>query len=55
MLLGFGVRRGLFPAVRAAGEVDLAVAPGLSCRHQIADFCEGRGSVSTVELLAMAG
>ncbi len=46
--------RVLFPAVRAAGEADLVVAPAFSCRHQIADVAMGR-SVSTAELLAMAG
>lgn len=46
--------RVLFPAVRAADSVDFVVAPGFSCRHQIADFCDGRGSVSTAEVLAMA-
>jgi hypothetical protein len=46
--------RVLFPAVRGAGAEDMVVAPGFSCRHQIADFCEGRRSVSTPELLAMA-
>jgi Fe-S oxidoreductase len=47
--------RVLFPAVRGADAADFVVAPGFSCRHQIADFCDGRGSVSTAELLAMAG
>jgi FAD/FMN-containing dehydrogenase/Fe-S oxidoreductase len=46
--------RVLFPAVRAAGGEDLVVASGFSCRHQIADFCDGRTSISTAELLAMA-
>jgi Fe-S oxidoreductase len=46
--------RVLFPAVRGAGADDLVVAPGFSCRHQIADFCDGRRSVSTPELLALA-
>jgi FAD/FMN-containing dehydrogenase/Fe-S oxidoreductase len=44
--------RVLFPAVRAAGD-DLVVAPGFSCRHQIADFCDGRATLHTAELLAM--
>jgi Fe-S oxidoreductase len=44
--------RVLFPAVRAAE--DLVVAPGFSCRHQISDFCDGRRSLHTAELLAMA-
>jgi hypothetical protein len=44
-----------FPAVRSADVADFVVAPGFSCRHQIAEFCEGRGSVSPAELLAMAG
>jgi hypothetical protein len=30
--------RVLFPAVRGASADDLVVAPGFSCRHQIADF-----------------
>ena len=30
------------------------VAPGFPCRHQIAGFCGGRGSVSVAEVLAMA-
>ncbi|HEX8322082.1 hypothetical protein [Longimicrobium sp.] len=47
--------RVLFPAVRGAKADDLVVAPGFSCRHQIADFCDERRSVSTPELLAMAG
>jgi hypothetical protein len=34
---------------------DLAVAPGFSCRHQIADFCDNRRSLRTAELLATAG
>ena len=28
----------LFPAMRAAGDEAVAVAPGFSCRHQIAHF-----------------
>jgi FAD/FMN-containing dehydrogenase/Fe-S oxidoreductase len=46
--------RVLFPAVRGAAPADLVVAPGFSCRHQIADFCEGRPAIHTAELLAMA-
>jgi FAD/FMN-containing dehydrogenase/Fe-S oxidoreductase len=46
--------RVLFPAVRAASPDDLVVAPGFSCRTQIGDFCEGRKSIHTAELLAMA-
>jgi FAD/FMN-containing dehydrogenase/Fe-S oxidoreductase len=46
--------RVLFPAVRAAAADDLVVAPGFSCRHQIADFCDGRPTLHTAELLAMA-
>nr|MDQ3389207.1 (Fe-S)-binding protein [Gemmatimonadota bacterium] len=46
--------RVLFPAVRGAAVEDLIVAPGFSCRTQIADFCEGRGAIHTAELLAMA-
>jgi Fe-S oxidoreductase len=45
--------RVLFPAVRGAPD-DLVVAPGFSCRSQIADFCEGRRAIHTAELLAMA-
>jgi Fe-S oxidoreductase len=46
--------RVLFPAVRQAGADDLVVAPGFSCRHQIADFCGGRKALHTAELLALA-
>lgn len=46
--------RVLMPAVRAAGEEALVVAPGFSCRHQIADFGEGRRALHPAELLAMA-
>jgi Fe-S oxidoreductase len=46
--------RVLFPAVRAAAEEDLIVAPGFSCRHQIADFCDGRRTLHTAEVLDMA-
>jgi FAD/FMN-containing dehydrogenase/Fe-S oxidoreductase len=45
--------RVLFPAVRGAPE-ELVVAPGFSCRSQIADFCDGRRALHTAELLAMA-
>jgi Fe-S oxidoreductase len=45
--------RVLFPAVRGAPN-DLIVAPGFSCRSQIADFCDGRPAMHTAELLAMA-
>jgi hypothetical protein len=45
----------LFPAVRGTAATDLVVAPGFSCRHQIADFCDNRRSLHTAELLAMAG
>ncbi len=45
--------RVLFPAVRGAPD-DIIVAPGYSCRSQISDFCDGRRSVHTAELLAMA-
>lgn len=45
--------RVLFPAVRGAPD-DLVVAPGFSCRTQIADFCDGRRAIHTAELLAMA-
>ncbi|HEX6911721.1 MAG TPA: (Fe-S)-binding protein [Longimicrobium sp.] len=31
-----------FPAVRGTAADDLVVAPGFSCRHQIADFCDNR-------------
>jgi Fe-S oxidoreductase len=47
--------RVLFPAVRGTASDDLVVAPGFSCRHQIADFCDNRRSLHTAELLAMAG
>jgi Fe-S oxidoreductase len=45
--------RVLFPALRDAPD-DLVVAPGFSCRAQIADFCDGRRALHTAELLAMA-
>ncbi|TVQ60630.1 MAG: FAD-binding oxidoreductase [Phycisphaerales bacterium] len=41
----------LFPSVREAAKGDVIVAPGTSCRHQIADGT-GRGAVHPVELLA---
>ena len=44
----------LVPAVLGAGVDDLVVAPGFSCRHQIADFCDHGRSLHTAELLAMA-
>jgi Fe-S oxidoreductase len=47
--------RVLFPAVRGTAVDDLVVAPGFSCRHQIADFCDNLRSLHTAELLAMAG
>jgi Fe-S oxidoreductase len=43
----------LFPAVRGAPD-DIIVAPGYSCRSQIADFCDGRRALHTAELLALA-
>ncbi|CAN5753295.1 FAD-binding and (Fe-S)-binding domain-containing protein [soil metagenome] len=46
--------RVLFPAVRDAGPDDLIVAPGYSCRTQIADFCDERRALHTAELLALA-
>ena len=45
--------RVLFPAVRGAPDA-LVVAPGFSCRHQIADFCDGREVLHPAELLALA-
>ncbi len=39
--------RVLFPAVRDSADQDLIVAPGFSCRHQIADFCDNRRSLHT--------
>ncbi|HEX2207001.1 MAG TPA: hypothetical protein VHG93_04915 [Longimicrobium sp.] len=47
--------RVLFPAVRGTAPEELVVAPGFSCRHQIADFCDNRRSLHTAELMAMAG
>jgi Fe-S oxidoreductase len=41
----------LFPAIRAAGPEDIIVAPGFSCRQQIAHFT-GRKAVHPAELLA---
>jgi Fe-S oxidoreductase len=46
--------RVLFPAMRESAADDLVVAPGFSCRHQIAEFCDNRRSLHTAELLAMA-
>jgi Fe-S oxidoreductase len=46
--------RVLFPAVRGTAAEDLVVAPGFSCRYQIADCCDNRRSPHTAELLAMA-
>jgi len=40
----------LFPAVRAAAPETLIVAPGTSCRHQIADGT-GRRAYHPAELL----
>ena len=42
---------GVFPAMRQAGENDLLVAPGTSCRHQISDGT-GRKSIHPIEALA---
>jgi Fe-S oxidoreductase len=44
---------GLLPAVRAAGENDLIVADGTSCRHQIADLA-GRRAMHSVMVLDRA-
>jgi Fe-S oxidoreductase len=44
--------RVLLPAVRSAAPGDLIVADGFSCRHQIADFCDGRQAIHVAELLA---
>jgi FAD/FMN-containing dehydrogenase/Fe-S oxidoreductase len=46
--------RVLFPAVREAGDRELVVAPGFSCRTQIKDFCDGHRALHTAELLALA-
>jgi len=43
--------RRLIPAVRARGKADAVVAPGFSCRHQIAHFT-GVAPFSTASLLA---
>lgn len=43
----------LFPAVRAAGDDAVVVAPGMSCRHQILDGT-GRRVRHPIELLAQA-
>ncbi|MFC1562299.1 hypothetical protein ACFL4Q_04815, partial [candidate division KSB1 bacterium] len=40
----------LFPAVRKMGPDDVIVAPGFSCRSQIAHFT-GKTAVSTVTLM----
>ncbi|MGV6813782.1 MAG: FAD-binding and (Fe-S)-binding domain-containing protein [Phycisphaerales bacterium] len=42
---------GVFPAMRQAGENDLLIAPGTSCRHQISDGT-GRKSIHPIEALA---
>jgi FAD/FMN-containing dehydrogenase/Fe-S oxidoreductase len=47
--LAMGERR-LFPAVRATGENTLLVAPGFSCRHQIADGA-GRKAIHPAQVL----
>lgn len=41
----------LMPAIRAAGEGAIVVAPGTSCRHQIKD-ATGRRAVHPIELIA---
>ncbi|PCI11251.1 hypothetical protein COB72_01545 [bacterium] len=41
----------LFPAVRAAGDEDLIIAPGTSCRHQILDGTS-RHSIHPIEAIA---
>jgi hypothetical protein len=46
--------RVLFPAFRGTAANDVVVAPGFSCRHQTADFCDNGRSLHTAELLAMA-
>ncbi len=43
----------LLPAVRAAGEGDLVVADGFSCRHQIRDLA-GREAIHSVHVLELA-
>jgi Fe-S oxidoreductase len=43
----------LFPAVRSASAAQIVVAPGTSCRHQIADGT-GRRAVHPVEALLEA-
>ena len=40
----------LFPAVRQAGDDNIIVAPGTSCRHQIIDGT-GRKALHPVEVL----
>jgi len=44
----------LFPAVRAMDPEEILVAPGFSCRHQVADGT-GRTAVHPVLLLAGGG
>ena len=44
---------GLLPAVRAAGQEDLIVADGTSCRHQIRDL-SGREAIHSVRVLDRA-
>ena len=43
----------LLPAVRAAGDDELIVADGTSCRHQIADGAQ-RNALHVAQVLAMA-
>ena len=45
--------RDLIPAIRAAGERDIVVADGTSCRHQILDL-SGREAVHSVRVLDRA-
>jgi FAD/FMN-containing dehydrogenase/Fe-S oxidoreductase len=44
---------GLLPAIRAAGEQDVIIADGTSCRHQIAEL-GGRAAMHSVRLLERA-
>jgi Fe-S oxidoreductase len=44
---------GLLPAIRAAGQNDIIIADGTSCRHQIRDL-GGRKAIHSVRLLEQA-
>ena len=45
--------RDLIPAIRKAGETDIVVADGTSCRHQILDL-SGREAIHSIRVLDRA-